>query len=170
MPLSNEELRQLVGSMIQLNELLRKKRAEIKAIRDTYKAMTERVKEHSRENEIKFIRMNNSQVHVYEQVREPTITKNFLLESLSEFFSNAGGNQQLAEAATAHVMADKKAKKGGKSTWTLTMRKLAGNDVAAQTLCLDSTIPAGFVDKPAPTPRAHKRPRAEPAAVAPVTL
>ena len=155
MSLTNEELRQLMGSMVQLNDLLRKKRKEIKEVRDTYKQMCDRVKQHSKVNGLQLIRMGDNQLRIYEQLREPSITADFLLDSLGEFFRAVGGNESLAKAATEHVKNDKKSKRGAKSSTNLALRKV-GKQPSEKSVVLD--VPSPSAEKQCIGPE-HKRAR-----------
>lgn len=140
--LSGEELKQLVRSTIQLSELLKDKRKEMKRIRDTYKAVCDRIKAHASSNNVSYIDMAGYQLRVYSQAREPALNEAFLKDNLQEFFTSSGhnANSSVASDAATYVMQRKKAKIGGKQNLVLALKKVkvdAGKTAA--TLVLDDS-------------------------------
>ena len=122
--LSKEELKQLVGNMIALNTMMKTKQAEIKKIKDAYTAISTKVKEYSRQEELKFIDHQGHQVHVYNHVREPSINASYLQDRLKEYFSDHKSTNADAETAAEYIMKKKKEKEGGTDTWSITLRKI----------------------------------------------
>jgi len=121
--ITNEELKQMVGDMIKLNGLMKTKQAEVKKIRDAYATISGKVKEYSRQQQLKFIDLDGHQVHVYNHMREPPLNEGYINDRLGEFFSeNKCGSGVTAAAAAAYIIKKKKEKTGGTDTWSITLR------------------------------------------------
>lgn len=123
--LTNEELKQMVGDMIKLSALLKTKQAEVKKIRDTYAAISSKVKEYSKQQQLKFIDLDGHQVHVYNHTREPPLNEAYINDRLGEFFSeHKCGSAVTAASAAAYIIKKKKDKIGGTDTWSITLRNI----------------------------------------------
>jgi len=155
--LSGEELKQLVRSTIQLSELLKDKRKEMKRIRDTYKAVCDRIKAHASSNNVSYIDMAGYQLRVYSQAREPALNEAFLKDNLREFFTASGSaNSSVASDAATYVMQRKKAKIGGKQNLVLALKKIKVDaEKTAATLVLDDITPENNAAPP-PAKRAKQ--------------
>ena len=175
--LSNEGLKQLVSTTIQLSELLKTKRKEIKRIRDTYKAVCDRIKSHATQNNISYIDMAGYQLHVYTQTREPALNEAFLKDNLKEFFVSSGhqqGTPMAADAAT-YVLQRKKAKTGGKQALVLALKKLKINTAKeSATLVLNDDDASSSSGAPPIAKRSSKplaaQPQQQSTVVVPVNL
>jgi hypothetical protein len=122
---TTEELRHVVQTMIKLSVYMKAKRKEMSKVRATYKVLADRVKEYGRSNNVKHITLDNYQIRVYSQIREPALSQEFLVQCLQEYLAapDACPSHDRAQAMAAYVIAQKKGKKSGKESWSLSIRE-----------------------------------------------
>jgi hypothetical protein len=126
--LSNEELRQLVDSMISMSTIMKAKKEELKRINTCYKQVSVRVKGHMRLNELKFVDMRGFQVHTYNRIRQSSMNHDFICDGLTQFFQDNKDSMVsidcTAKAATAFLLKRKKDNVDGTEVWTTTLRNI----------------------------------------------
>lgn len=125
--LSNEDLRAYVNSLIDLHNLLKEKRAEIRKYNATYKQLAEKVKHHAITNSLKYIDSKGSQVHVYTKIKEPVMNPDFISSHLKGYFIENGDNLGKADDIMTYLMKHKKSKDMGESVIKMTIRNAKVN-------------------------------------------
>jgi hypothetical protein len=126
--LSENELHDLVKTMVRLGSLAKTQAADLSKVRKAYKVVSERVKLHMQGSSIKFVDLPDHQIHTYERIRESPMNPAFIAEGLKQFFENTKTkvDPSFADAAAAFLKQRKKDKVGGTSVWTTTMRARKG--------------------------------------------
>ena len=126
--LSNEELRAYVNSLIDLHNLLKEKRAEVRKYNATYKQLAEKVKQHAIRNSLKYIDSKGSQVHVYTKVKEPMMNPEFIASHLKVYFTENGDKAGKADDIMNYLTKQKKNKDIGQSIVKMTIRAAKVNN------------------------------------------
>jgi hypothetical protein len=124
--LSNEELRQLVDSMISMSTIIKAKKEESKHLSACYKQVSLRIKDHMRLHELKFIDMHGFQVHTYNRIRQSSMNHEFICGGLLAFLqeNKVTKNDDIAKAAAEFLLKRKKDNVGGTEVWTITLRNI----------------------------------------------
>jgi hypothetical protein len=124
--LSNEELRQLVDSMISMSTIIKAKKEESKILSTCYKQVSLRVKGHMRLHELKFIDMHGFQIHTYSRIRQSSMNHEFICGGLLAFLNEnkVTDNDDTAKAAAEFLLKRKKDNVDGTEVWTITLRNI----------------------------------------------
>jgi hypothetical protein len=122
-----EDLIVLSETMVDLSLSIKQKKAELKKLSVTYKGISERVKEHMKTEQLKYIGCKGMQIHTYSRLREAPMDEQFIHKGLKEFYikSNMGSQvTQATEKAAVFLCKRKKEKVDAKEVWTITLRAL----------------------------------------------
>jgi hypothetical protein len=133
-PMSNETLRKLVETMVEINDTMKEHRKQLKLLNKTYKTLNMRVKEHMRSQSLEYIDLPTHQVHTYSRIRPPPMNAEFMETGLAAFFKeNKLKVTKATSAQAAQFLAQrKKDKVGGTEVWSTTVRAAPKKKVAAK--------------------------------------
>jgi hypothetical protein len=124
MTVTNNVLRALVQTMIDLQPLIKEKKDDLKKLNKAYKTVQERVKNHMKDSDLRFIDMPSHQVHTYSRIRAPAMNTEFISDGLKEYFLENNIKRGAHEKAAAFLTERRKDKVGGSEVWSITMRAL----------------------------------------------
>lgn len=124
----SKDSKSVVMDLVNLSRAIKEKSAEIKKMRDDYKNLGVQVRAIMQRQDITTIQAGGSNVTLYEKKLAQTLSKDFVTDSLTDFFKdhkqvNLGTQSKKVASEAANFLFDAKKNSDLGSQWSLTVRQ-----------------------------------------------
>ena len=145
---SNESLRGLIDTMIELSGLIKSQKAETKLLVSAHKELQESIKVHMMATGLRYIDLPNHQIHTYPRVRAHAMNAEFIAAGLKDFFAEKKVKTTKKTAVDAADFLEKrrKDKVGGATVWSTVLRKQKKKTEAPKSEHTSKKRKCNFVD------------------------